>query len=159
MNLTKKKYEILTSHKNCIASIKHNVYVTLFLTTKIYLQVAYFHEKPVANVTISNVNYDLAREITDKISAPIYTTFVTNKGHIEQCGSRDVNVVNTEESTITSKLGIEIGVSVKLEAGVPFLWESETTISPKVSAERSWGKKKSEQIRDAVKADICVPPR
>ena len=111
------------------------------------------------NVTIYNVNYDLAREIADKISAPIYTTYVTNKGSIKQCGGRDVNFVNTEESSITSKLGIEIGVSVKLEAGVPFLWESETTISPKVSAERTWGSKKSDQIRDAVSANICVPPR
>ena len=120
---------------------------------------AYYHEKPVANVKIFNVNYDLAREIADQTSAPVYTTLLINKGHIEQCGSRDVNIVTTEESTITSKVGIEIGVSVKLEAGVPFLWESETTISPTVSIERSWGKKKSEQIRDAVKADICVPPR
>ena len=119
----------------------------------------YLHEKPVANITITNVNYDLAREIADKEPAAIFPTKLVNEGHIEQCGGRAINFVNTEESSFTSEVGFEIGVSVTLESGIPYLWESTTTISPKVSAKASWGSKTSKQIREEVKANICIPPR
>ena len=120
---------------------------------------AYFHEKPVANVTIFNVNYDLAKEITDEISAPIYATVLINRGDDKACGNRNVVVVNTKESSITSTLGIEVGVSVLLKAGIPLLWKSETTISPKVSGMWSWGNKNVTTLRDAIQTNICVPPR
>ena len=112
-----------------------------------------------ASVKIFNVNYDVGGEISDKVPAPIYKTFVTNRGHIKQCGSRDINLVNTKESSFTSKFGIEFGVAVKIEAGIPSVAKHEVTISTKHSIEFTWGRTSSVQTREAVKANICVPPR
>jgi hypothetical protein len=121
--------------------------------------VAYFSEKPIASITLSNVQYDLGSE--KQLTAPIRMnpTVIENNSDLEQSVSRTISVATSTTSTWSLSTSVQVGTSVELSAGIPLVTSAKTTVSVSVTVAFSYGESNTETKTDTVRADITLPKK
>ena len=122
--------------------------------------VTYFHEKPIKKMSISDIKYNLDKNLrTDGPNKVFKTTIINRSFDTMQTGERTIEYSFTEESTYTFGASISLGVSVTASGGVPLVGGVETTVSVSATVSFETGTTKSKTFTDSVSAPINVPPR
>ena len=119
----------------------------------------YFHEKPVTKVILSNIKY--GRQLENYSQAPVvlYSTYFENQGSTPQTATRAIAFTKSTSNSIGGAAGIEMGITVEMEGGIPLIFSSKTTVSLSASLSVNWGKVTTDGETDTISAATTIPPR
>lgn len=120
--------------------------------------VTYNVEKPVKEVFVTEVKYDVKRKKVDpaNIKSVVQTT-LKNKSHIPQCSTRSLEYTVTKSSSFSFGISVSIGASMSITAGIPDVASVKTSSMVETTTSVEYGRDSEESTTSTIAATLELP--